>query len=274
MPGPQPPVLGTDEDLLPAPRQARSLATRKKLLHAGRSLFAEVGYEAASIQAIASRAGTASGAFYTYFRSKRQLLIVLMNELLERLRDLDLRPAGGAATDTGVDARAGLRSFLAAVFRADREYYGVVRAWQEAALTDAGLGRMQAAIERWTNARVLGVFRLLQQYPNARPDRDLPAFARMMDRHFWSILARGASLPRREFDREVRIAADVIYHYLFQDRPLPNGCLTVMGKPRPDGCGSVVVALNSRGYYSETAPRRVAVWAVSLRSIRPRRRPS
>jgi AcrR family transcriptional regulator len=188
------------------------LATRKKLLEAGRNLFAEQGYHAASIQEIAARAGTASGAFYTYFRSKRQLLIVLMNELLNSLHGLDLRPKGGAA-----DLRAGLRSFLAAVFRADLEYYGVVRAWQEAALTDAGLCRMQMAIESWTNARVLGVFRLLQQHPNARPDRDLPAFARMMDRHFWSILARGASLPRRDFDREVRIAADVIYHYLFHD---------------------------------------------------------
>ena len=175
------------------------------------------------MQAIAARAGTAAGAFYIYFRSKRQLLIVLMNELLERLAGLSLRPtAGGHARD----GRAGLRLFLAAVFRVDREYYGVVRAWQEAALTDQGLGRAQAGIEAWTNARVLGVFRQLQQFPGARPARDLPAFARMMDRHFWSILARGASLTPREFDREVRIAADVIYHYLFWDggtgRPAPR----------------------------------------------------
>jgi len=216
MPGSEPPVLGADEDLPSPPRQARSLATRKKLLEAGRNLFAEHGYEAASVQAIASLAGTAAGAFYTYFRSKRQLLIVLMNDLLERLHGLDLRPKGGSSAS---GLRGGLRSFLAAVFRADLEYYGVVRAWQEAALTDAGLGKMQAAIEAWTNARILGVFRLLQSHPNARPDVDLPGFARMMDRHFWSILARGASLPRREFDREVRIAADVIYHYLFQDPP-------------------------------------------------------
>jgi AcrR family transcriptional regulator len=208
------PILADDENIPAAPRQARSIATRKKLVEAGRSLFAELGYHATSIQMIASRAGTAAGAFYTYFRSKRQLLIVLMSELLDRLAHLDLRPrAGGAKTG----ARDGLRSFLAAVFRADLEYYGVVRAWQEAALTDAGLGHMQKAIESWTNARILGVFRLLQQYPDARPDRDLPAFARMMDRHFWSLLARGASLPRRDFDREVRIAADVIYHYLFRD---------------------------------------------------------
>ena len=209
---PAPPVLGDDQDLPAPPRQARSIAKRKKLMKAARGLFAEQGYHATSIQAIASRAGAAAGAFYTYFRSKRQLLMVLMNELLERLRDLDLRPKGSIA-----DLRGGLRSFLESMFRADMEYYGVVRAWQEAALTDAELGRMQKAIEAWTNARILGVFRLLQQHPNGRRDGDLPAFARMMDRHFWSILARGASLPRRDFNREVRIAADVIYHYLFYD---------------------------------------------------------
>jgi len=216
MPGSGPPVLAPDEDLPAPPQQARSLATRKKLLQSARNLFAEQGYHATSIQAIAARAGTATGAFYTYFRSKRQLLIVLMSELLERLYDLDLRPKGGA------DVRSGLRSFLAAAFRADLEYYGVVRAWQEAALTDAGLGQMQTAIERWTHARILGVFRLLQQYPNARRDRDLPAFARMMDRHFWSLLARGARSTPREFDREVQIAADVICHYLFQDPTGPR----------------------------------------------------
>jgi len=161
--------------------------------------------------AISARAGTATGAFYLYFRSKRQLLLVLMNEFLRRLHGLDLRPQvrGGIA--------ASLRKFLQAAFRADREYYGVVRAWQEAALTDAGLGRMQAQIEAWTNARVRGVFRMLAQHPDARQDLDLTAFARMMDRHFWSILARGVSLSPRDFNREVGIAADVIYHYIFRD---------------------------------------------------------
>ncbi len=134
-----------------------------------------------------------------------------MNELLGLLDRLDLRPQAGR------DARAGLRRFLAAAFRADLEYYGVVRAWQEATLTDPALGQMQTAIESWTQARILRVFRALAKSPGARLDRDLPAFARMMDRHFWSILARGARLPRRDFDREIRIAADVIYHYLFRD---------------------------------------------------------
>lgn len=40
---------------------------------------------------------------------------------------------------------------------------------------------------------------------------------RLMDRPFGSLLARSASLSARDFDREVRIAADVIYHYPFHD---------------------------------------------------------
>jgi len=216
MAGTSPPVLEDDDDLPAAPKQARSRTTQSRIMEAGLQLFGERGYHATSIEDIGSRAGTAAGAFYGYFRSKRQLLIVLMNDLLQRLSQLDLRPQGGA------DVHLGLHAFLAAVFRADRKYYGVVRAWQEAALSDAGLAAMQKTIEGWTQARVLGVFRGLQKHPNARADRDLPTFARMMDRHFWSILARGAKLSPRDFDGEVGIAADVIYHYLFIDSPRPD----------------------------------------------------
>jgi AcrR family transcriptional regulator len=208
-PGPKPPVLRTEESFPAAPQQARSLEKRKKLLQAGRVLFAEKGYDETSIGDITSRAATAAGAFYAHFRSKRQFLVVLMNELIQQLSDLDLHPKGA------LNVRAGLRKFLAAVFRGDVEYYGVVRAWQEAALSDAEFGKSQREIELWTQARILRVFQLLQKYPNARSGKDLSTFARMMDRHFWSLLARGAILPPREFDREVRIAADVIYHYLF-----------------------------------------------------------
>lgn len=211
-----PPVLKTKEPWRDAPRQARSIAARKELLLAGRLLFGEKGFEATSIAEIAAKAGMAVGSFYLYFGSKRQLLVALMNELLERLASANLRPEAGG------DMQRGLHHFLAAVFRVDLDYFGVVRAWQEASLTDAGLGRMQVAIQTWTEGRILRVFQLLQAHPNARPGRDLPTFARMMDRHFWSLLARAGRLPRKQFDREVRIAADVIYHYLFSD-PVASG---------------------------------------------------
>jgi TetR/AcrR family transcriptional repressor of mexJK operon len=210
MSGSRPPVLRTGEQPAP-PQQARSLEKRKRLLRAGRLLFTEKGYEAASIQQIAARGGAATGAFYTYFHSKRQLLVVLMNELLDRLASLNLHPTAGG------DVRSGLQNFLGSVFRAEREYYGVVRAWQEVVLSDRELGAMQRTIEEWTQSRVLGVFQLLQRQPGARRDCDLPAFARMMDRHFWALLARGSRMRRQDFEHEVELAADVIYHYVFYD---------------------------------------------------------
>jgi len=203
------PILRTGEREPRAPKQARSIKKREKLLEAGRILFGAKGFEAASIEEITSKAGTAAGAFYQYFSSKKQFLVALMNELIGRLSRLSLQPQPGG------NVQAALREFLAAVFRTDLAYFGVVRAWQEAVLTDAELGELQREIELWTQARVLGVFERLQKHPAAVSGQDLPAFARMMDRHFWSMLARGATMPPEEFDREVRLAADVIYHYLF-----------------------------------------------------------
>jgi len=197
------PLIAATEDL-PLPRQARSVEKRARILEAGRVLFRARGYEATSIEDITARAGVAAGAFYLSFRSKRQLLIVLMDELTERLAALDLNPKDPS-----------LREFVAALFRTDLEYYGVVRAWQEALLTDRELRAMHAEIESWTHARILAVFRKLQKLPQARRDADLPAFAQMMDRHFWSLLGRAATLMPRELEREVRIAAEVMERYLF-----------------------------------------------------------
>ena len=185
-------------ELPAAPRQARSIEKRRRLLDAARALFGERGWEATSIEAVAERAGAATGAFYTYFRSKRQLLLILMNELLARLASIDLTPKGS------------LRAFLGNVLKADRENLGVIRAWQEAVMADAELGAMQEEITRWTERRILRVFRKLA----TRRDVDLEAFARMMDRHFWALLARAGSMSRRAFDREVALAADVIERYL------------------------------------------------------------
>jgi len=205
----KPPAIAASQDLPSPPRQARSVEKRAKLLDAGRALFREKGYEATSIGDITTHAGMAAGAFYLYFRSKRQLLIVLMNELTARLAALDLRPAAAE------NMQSALRAFVAALFRTDLESYGVIRAWQEAALADSELRAMHTGLTSWTETRILGVFRKLQKFPGARRDCDLPAFARMMDRHFWALLARAATLAPRELQREVRIAADVIHRYLF-----------------------------------------------------------
>jgi AcrR family transcriptional regulator len=219
------PVLRIPEAARGRPQQKRSIEKRAKLMEAGRALFGARGYERVAIGEITSRAGTAAGAFYQFFSSKRQFLVELMNEFLAGLGRVDLGGAAGGAKggDGGDgDARLALRAFLASAFRVDAAHYGVVRAWQEATLADGELRKMRGEIERWSGGRVLGVFRALQAREGARRDVDVKTFARMMDRHFWSLLGRGAGMTAREFRREVDVSADVIWWYLFGEARAEN----------------------------------------------------
>lgn len=55
----------------------RREATRQKLLDAAAQVFAEVGLDAASVEAVCERAGFTRGAFYSNFESKDELFLEL-----------------------------------------------------------------------------------------------------------------------------------------------------------------------------------------------------
>ena len=205
------PDLLAGEDLPSDPRQKRSMDKRERLKEAGLGLFGEKGYESTSIDAIAQRAGLAVGTFYQHYRSKRQLLIALMDELLEKLSQLEFRPEAAA------DTRGVVRGLLSRAFAHDLRYLGAYRAWQEAALTDAGLARKQKQIHAWTTGRVTAVFERLAQLPGARKGVDLPGVARGMDALFWSLLAQATRMPKPQLERWVDSCTHLIYHALFSD---------------------------------------------------------
>lgn len=223
------PNLLDGENLPPAPRQRRSQDKQLRLKRAGLALFGEQGYNLTSIDEIAQQANFAVGTFYQHFRSKRQLLLVLMDDLLLRLSRVDLRPKGVS------DVRAGLRLLLSRAIAADFEYFGAYRAWQEAAASDTDLALKQAQIHTWTKARVMAAFEFLQQLPGARGGVDLPALAEVMDSFFWNLLAQAASLnvkpteppavpaepvaPTANLNRWIDSSTHLIYHALFTDPP-------------------------------------------------------
>ena len=213
------PRLLAGEDLPPPPRQRRSLEKRARLKAAGLALFGEKGYERTSIEDIAQRANLAVGGFYQHYRSKRQLLLALMDDLLDAMSQLSL--------DTGpaADAHHILRQLLARSFARDLHYLGVCRAWEEAVLSDADLARKQQKIRAWTTRRIAALFTALQQLPAARPDVDIAGLAQVMDEFFWSLLAQAVRMPRIEVGRWIDSATHLIYHALFLD---PRGG----GRPR------------------------------------------
>lgn len=192
-----------------APRQERSREKRARLFAAALVLFSEKGYEATSVDAIALRAGVAVGSFYQHFRNKRQLLLVLMEQLLEGLERLDLRPKRASSI------RAGLRALLRGAFAQDLAYAGAYRAWREAALLDPSLAALQERIERWTRARVSGAFEALLRLPGARRDVNVPVLARLMDRLFWDLLGQAPRLAAKELEAILESTTDLLYHALF-----------------------------------------------------------
>jgi AcrR family transcriptional regulator len=206
------PNLLAGENLPASPLQKRSLDKRARLKAAGLALFGEKGYENTSIDEIARRAKLAVGSFYQHFRTKCQLLLALMDELLEKLSQLNLQPQ--AATDV----RSGLRELLSRAFAHDLRYLGAYRAWQEAALSDPALVKKQREIHKWTTGRVLRVFQFLQTLPGARREVDVLGLARAMDTFFWSLLAQAAQLRRAELDRWIDSATHLIYHAMFTDK--------------------------------------------------------
>lgn len=58
---------------------------RAELLHAGRTVLAEKGFEATTIAEIVARAGVAQGTFYLYFTSKTSLVIALTLQMNEQI---------------------------------------------------------------------------------------------------------------------------------------------------------------------------------------------
>jgi AcrR family transcriptional regulator len=207
------PRLLDGEDLRSGARQTRSRDKRARLNAAALALFAERGYEATSIEAIAQRAGVAIGTVYQHVRSKRQLLLALMDELLEHLSYVDVQPKPSAGRHQA------LRDLLAPALAPDRQRAAAYRAWQEAVLTDPDLARKDAAIHAWTTSRMRATLDFLHRLPRARHGLDLAALAIILDRLFWIVVREMGQASDIDRDRWIDAATQIVYHAVVQDAP-------------------------------------------------------
>ena len=205
------PNLLKSEQLPPEPRQKRSQEKRRRLKEAALQIFLSRGYERTSVEQIAKRANLATGSFYQHYRSKRQLLLALMDDLLAAMGRLSLRP------NYSGDVRSSLRELLARGFSNDLRYLGAYRAWEEAVLSDPQMANSQIKIRAWTTKRVAALLAALQQWPGARPGVDVPALAPVIDAFFWSLLAQAVFLTTVQLNDWIDAATHLIHHALFLD---------------------------------------------------------
>ncbi len=207
---PPPPDVLAGEMLPAAPQQARSRSKREALLESGLVLFAELGYEATTIDAVAARAGIAVGGFYQHFSGKRQLLLVLMQRLLAAADTLIAPPASPPA-----DARAAIETLVRAGLQTDWAFAGAYRAWRELAARDAAIRTLDAAIETWSDDRLALLLGGLRALPGARAAIDLPMLAHLLSLLFWRLVERPETDPA-VFERTVQTLTDLIARAVFE----------------------------------------------------------
>ncbi len=201
------PDLLAGQHFPPPPQQERSRRKRDALLEAALALFAERGYEATSIEEIAHRAGVAVGGFYQHFASKRQVLLVLMDHLLDETTALP--------TQLSVEELHYPRAIIEQVVRrallVDWSYVGAYRAWREAVVQDRELQALHLSIEEWTARQIEMMLRVLLQGPGARSDVDVVTMASVLSLLFWRL----AEIPLDEPDPMIASLTHLIYHALF-----------------------------------------------------------
>jgi AcrR family transcriptional regulator len=182
---------------------------REALLAAALALFAERGFEATSVEEIATHAGLAVGGFYSYFRSKRQALLVLMDRLLAELAALSLD------VPPGTPPQAIVMGLVHAGLRVDWAYAGAYRAWHEVILRDAELAVRAREIEAWTLSRLRLVTGVLTAFPGARKGLDAEMFCWVTNQLFWR-------MTETQIDDRAgveRMLAEMLGHALFADEP-------------------------------------------------------
>ncbi|MBC7870190.1 MAG: TetR/AcrR family transcriptional regulator, partial [Chitinophagaceae bacterium] len=77
-----------DVNLRRVPRQTRGQQRVSKILSAAAELFAEIGYDAATTNAIAARAETSIGSLYQFITNKDAILEALSNQYKAELAEL------------------------------------------------------------------------------------------------------------------------------------------------------------------------------------------
>lgn len=172
-----PPMLNDEREGAPRlnRRQTAKLRTRQKVLEAARGLFAERGYDAATIRDIARAAGMSTGAVFANFQDKAELFETVFAE--ETALSLAALKAG-ARGDT---ARERLVGALGAGYRRSLEHLPltqamIARTWLQPADADA---RTRAHVRPLIEALV-AILDGAKGAGGLRADIDAPFTARMI----------------------------------------------------------------------------------------------
>lgn len=184
------------------PAQERSKQRVERILESAAHVFAEAGYEAATMEAIAERAETSIGSIYQFFPNKLAVFHALARRYLDRVRELmDVMTQGPLLT------HATWPEILDASIDAWSEFHendpGFHAVWVGLHLTEEVISEGEA-LNRELSRRLEAI--LAQKLPHL-PARMRPIAATMIVEVFGAMLVVSARRPadRRAMLRETKL---------------------------------------------------------------------
>lgn len=158
-------------------RDAQKQMTRRLLLESGLTVFQEKGYAAATIDDIASGAGTTRTTFYLHFPSKSQLMQAIIVDIDEMLVGAD-DPTLAKVVESG--DRELIKGWIGKRFDQWPDLMPKVRAANQAAGADP---EIELAVEKWFESAIGDIHRGLDAAgrfdPSTRHVRGVLAFAQV-----------------------------------------------------------------------------------------------
>ena len=187
----------TDTSVSGRPLSKRGALTRRRLLEAAESVFAEFGYHDASIVKITEAAGVGQGTLYLYFQGKREIFDELVLDLNHRVRRAMTEASSGAETR----AERELLGF-AAFFRFTAEHPALYRIIRQAEFVSPGM--LHRHYDKLTEGYVAGLEQAMEQGEIAEGDPEVLAWALMGIGELvgmrWILWAGRDELPPGVFD--------------------------------------------------------------------------
>ncbi|MEZ4334495.1 MAG: TetR/AcrR family transcriptional regulator [Myxococcota bacterium] len=204
------------------PQQARSRATRRRVLAAAIACFERHGYEETTTAMIAARAGVAVGSVYNYFQDKRALILELLDETRRELVDRIVAGLDPADWRGRTDPRVQVRRLIDAVFHAQSLRPGIQRILWARYFKDPDFAEPFDAIRARLQEAIVDFVAAIDEQGLCRADLDrrMAPFV-ILNAVQWNATQAFMNGSPRFVDRAARATAELVAGYVFAE-PMPR----------------------------------------------------
>lgn len=176
---------------LPEQNEEIREATKRKIRQTALALFAETGYSATSISAIAKAAGISKGLMYNYFQSKEDLLLSIVEELSKVGTSL----VDNHLHEPPIDR---LRALLDGAVAFYESQPGLMRFMIMLAMQQEAIAALKPFLEGIKRSQLEKMIALFEELGYDNPEAEAHLFGAALDGTAFGLVTLGQDYPHRQ----------------------------------------------------------------------------